>query len=125
MRARTTGRTTGIPTAYWWILAGGWIILGVVIDAGNAWATAVATVTFGAVHAAALSWALPAPTTRDPRLPRPTAAILAFLGILAAATVALGALASEDGADHPVTAASVVIAVALVAAGPRVVDASR
>lgn len=101
------------------------MVLGVVIDLGNAWVIGIATVVFGMVHAVAMSWALPHPQHQGSRLPLRTARLLGFLLVLAAATVVLGVLASEDGADHPVTAASVVVAVALVCGGPRVVATSR
>ena len=42
----------GMPQWYWWGLAAGWIVLGVLNDVANAWVIAVATITFGAVHSA-------------------------------------------------------------------------
>src|SRR5262249_36646570 len=39
-----------IPSWYWWGLAIGWIVLGVITDLGHAWLTLVATLVFGAVH---------------------------------------------------------------------------
>ena len=40
-----------VPTWYWWLLATGWVVLGVIADAGHALLTTIATLVFGAVHA--------------------------------------------------------------------------
>src|SRR3954454_14656541 len=40
----------GLPAWYWWGLAAGWIVLGVIADLGHPWLTAAATLVFGAVH---------------------------------------------------------------------------
>src|SRR6202020_1060118 len=40
-----------VPPWYWFFLAGGWVLLGLLADFAPAWATIGATVIFGAVHA--------------------------------------------------------------------------
>jgi hypothetical protein len=115
-----------VPQWYWWLLAGGWLGLGFLVDLDNAWATAAATLAFGALHAAI------APRILTGTPARPGAAmeagrrdvtlfvtVLVTLVVLVVATVVMGALASADGADHPATMASFVVAAALVCAGPR------
>ena len=58
----------------------------------------------------------------DRRLP-----LLVFGGLigLAAVTIVLALLAHADGAEHPVTIASIVVAVAVLLGGPTVVAAVR
>ncbi len=40
----------GLPAWYWWGLALGWIVLGVIADLEHPWLTTAATLVFGAVH---------------------------------------------------------------------------
>ena len=40
----------GLPAWYWWGLALGWIVLGVIADLNHPWVTSAATLAFGAVH---------------------------------------------------------------------------
>lgn len=47
--------------------------------------------------------------------------MIGFLILLGGVTVGLSLLARNDGADHPVTTASVAVALALVSGGPRFV----
>ena len=51
--------------------------------------------------------------------------VLGYLVGLAAVTVGLGWLADADGARHPVTMASIVVAVAVVCGGPNLMAAVR
>ena len=121
-----------VPAWYWWGLALGWIALGVIADVGPDWLTSVATVVFGAVHA----WVAPRVisgrhASRDlsvraglapPHLARIVIGGLIALGAL---TVALALLARADGAEHPVTIASVLVAVIIVLGGPLLLTTAR
>ena len=40
-----------VPPWYWFFLAAGWVVLGILADFAPGWATIVATLVFGAVHA--------------------------------------------------------------------------
>ena len=59
--ARLRDRT---PAWYWWSLALGWVVVGVIADLDQPWATAAATFIFGTMHAAmypsAVRWRIPA-----------------------------------------------------------------
>jgi hypothetical protein len=121
-----------IPRWYWWGVALGWVGLGVITDFGIAWLTFVATLTFGAVHSSVAQHVLSGrhgsrqlsvrSDVVDRRLP-----LLVFGGLigLAAVTIVLAVLAHADGAEHPVTMASVVVAVAVLLGGPTLVAAVR
>src|SRR5258707_1093391 len=106
-----------LPGWYWWGLALGWIGLGFITDLGHPWVTAAATLTFGAVHAAvaprvvsgrhrsgSLSVSADVAGRLVPRL------VIGGLIMLAALTVAGSLAATADGARHPVTVASIVVA---------------
>lgn len=41
-----------VPPWYWFGVAGGWIVLGVLAEYGPAWATVAGTIVFGALHSA-------------------------------------------------------------------------
>jgi hypothetical protein len=121
-----------LPVWYWWGLALGWIGLGVITDLKHPWLTAAATLVFGAVHAGV------APRVASGRhrthqvsvradvVGRRTARLVigsvAALGVL---TVAAALAASADGARHPVTMASVLVAVIILLGGPRLLAAIR
>ncbi len=40
----------GLPAWYWWGIAIGWVVLGVIADLQHPWVTSAATLLFGAVH---------------------------------------------------------------------------
>lgn len=122
----------GMPRWYWWGLAACWIVLGVLNDIANAWVIAIATVTFGAVHSA-VSQRLLAGRRRTSGLKvradvagrRAPVIVFGFLIALAGVTVAAGFAAYADGAEHPGTIASVLVAVIILLGGPRVMAAIR
>jgi hypothetical protein len=115
-----------VPRWYWWGLAAGWIVLGYVTDLGHPWVTAAATLAFGAVHSSVAQRVLSGrhrsrllSVRADLVPPWVPALIIGCLIGLGGVTIALALLAKADGADHPVTMAGVVVAVALVCGGPR------
>ena len=122
----------GVPRWYWWGLAGCWVALGVLNDVAAAWVVAVATVTFGAVHSAVSQRLLGGRrATRGVRVRADVAGrrvpviMFGFLVALAAVTVAAGFAAYADGAEHPGTVASILVAVMILLGGPRVMAAIR
>jgi hypothetical protein len=121
-----------MPRWYWWGLALGWIALAVIADLGYPWLTLVATFVFGAAHAMAFG-RLQAGRRGTGQLSvrletagwyAPVVIIGSLLG-LAAVTVAGALLAHADGAEHPVTVASIPVAVAILLGGPTLMAAIR
>jgi hypothetical protein len=121
-----------LPRWYWWGLALGWIGLGVITDLKHPWLTAGATLLFGAVHAS-VAQRVADGRHRTRRLAvssklsgRRTARLViggvVALGLL---TVAGALAASADGAGHPVTIASVPIAILILLGGPRLLALVR
>jgi hypothetical protein len=121
-----------LPRWYWWGLALGWIALGYVNDLGHPWVTSAATVAFGAVHATIAPRVIDGRHGSDRlsvrrdvagrRLPR---LVIAALVALALVTVAGALAAHADGAGHPATIGSVLVAVMIVLGGPQLVAAYR
>lgn len=123
-----TRTATTVPTSPYWVGAAiGWVVLGVVVDVGNSFAVAAVTLAFGASTAAVM----PRVVARLGIVGDHGTAIGAFariygyLGALAAGTALLGVLLHADGTRHPVTAASVPIALLLMTTGPRVAEGGR
>lgn len=108
----------------------GWVALGIVTDLGHAWATAAATLLFGAVHSAVAQRVLSGRhrtgqlSVHADMVSRHTPVlVLGYLVGLALVTLVIGFLAAADGAGHPVTIASVVVAV--LCGGPNLMAAVR
>ena len=121
-----------VPGWYWWGLALGWIALGVIADVGPEWLSTVATVVFGAAHASVAPRVISGrhasrnlsvrAAVAPPHLARIVIAGLVALGAL---TVGLALLAQADGAGHPVTIASVIVALIILLGGPLLVRVAR
>jgi hypothetical protein len=121
-----------LPRWYWSGLALGWIVLGFITDLKHAWLTAGATLLFGAVHASV------APRVANGRHrtqslsvraelagPRTFGLVIGGLVAMAGVTIAGGFAASADGARHPVTIASMFVAVIIVLGGPQLLASVR
>ncbi len=121
-----------LPRWYWWGLALGWVALGFITDLKHAWITAAATLLFGAVHAAVA----PRVASGRHRTQRLSVSaelagrhtfqlVLAGLIALACLTIAGSLAVRADGARHPVTIASMFVAVMIVLGGPHLLGAVR
>jgi hypothetical protein len=122
----------GMPWWYWWGLAACWIGLGVASDVASAWVALAATLVFGVAHSIVSSRLLAGRRrTGDLRVRADVAGrrapllVFGFLVGLVAVTIAAALLANADGAEHPATMASVLVAVAILLGGPRVMAAIR
>jgi hypothetical protein len=118
----------GLPTAYWWGMGAGWILLGVVAQFGTAWLTTLVTIAFGAGHAAVASRLLDGRRRTNALSVRAEVAghrtallVIGLLAALVALTVGLALADHADGAAHPAFAASLIPAVIVVLGGPRFV----
>jgi len=118
----------GMPWWYWWGLAACWIGLGVMADLGVPWwVTTIATVAVGAVHASVSSRLLAGRqrtsglrVRADVVSRHSSVVVVLFLLSLVAMTVVAALLLDEDGAGHPATWASVMVAIVVVLGGPQV-----
>jgi len=121
-----------LPAWYWWGLALGWIALGYLNDLNHPWLSAVATFAFGSVHAAAASRVVSG-RHRSPSLsvsaevapPHVARLVIGGLILMGALTVACALVLEADGARHPVTIASVFVALMIVLGGPQLLASVR
>jgi hypothetical protein len=121
-----------LPRWYWWGLALGWVALGFVTDLKHAWLTAAATLLFGAVHASVAPRVASGRHRTQSLSVRADLAgantawlIIASLIALACLTIAGSVAVSADGAHHPVTIASVFVALLIVLGGPLLLASVR
>jgi hypothetical protein len=121
-----------LPIWYWAGLAVGWIGLGVVADVAFRWVTTAATLAFGAIHAAVASRVLSGRHRTQQLSVRADVAghqvprlVIGGLVLLTCLTVAGALAANADGARHPATVASIVVAVMTVLGGPRLLAVVR
>jgi hypothetical protein len=121
-----------LPIWYWWGLAGGWIGLGIVSDLHNPWLISAATLAFGVAHASVTHWVVGGrQRSMQLRVSEAVAGrftpflIVGCLMVLVAFTIVGAIVASRNGVSHPVTVASVVVAIVIVLGGPRLMGAVR
>ena len=128
----------GMPWWYWWGLAACWIGLGILSDLeASWWVITAATLAVGAVHSTVFQRLVggrrrtgEVKVRADVAGRRAEVLVIAFLLGLVAVTVVAALLLSADGAGHPATWASVIVAIVILLGGPRVMawiraDATR
>lgn len=121
-----------VPAWYWFALAGGWVGLGVLADFGPAWASIAGTVLFGAAHAGLAPRVLTGRrassrlSIRGDLVSRQIPVlIIGFLLVMVGVTVGLALVLHADGARHPSTIASVVVAALVLCGGPALMTVLR
>jgi hypothetical protein len=121
-----------VPPWYWWFLACGWVLLGVLADLTPAAVSIAATVAFGAVHAAISPRVLSGQhrsrslsVRRELIDHRLRAYVFAAMVVLVAVTIGVALVLNVDGARHPSIIASAFVAVIIVIGGPRLTVAVR
>jgi hypothetical protein len=122
----------GLPRAYWWAMAAGWVVLGVIGEFGPVWLTSVATLLFGAAHAAFASRLLGgarrtgsvrvSATVAGRRTPLVVVGMLMGLVVL---TIGAALVLDADGAEHAAVWAAVLIAAIIGLGGPEILRALR
>jgi hypothetical protein len=121
-----------VPRWYWCALAAGWIALGVIADYAPPWAYIAGTVLFGAAHASIAPRVLSGRRASrelsvrgdlvDRRIPL---LIIGLLVVMVGLTVVIALLLHADGARHPATWASIVVATLLLVGGPTLMSTVR
>lgn len=121
----------GLPRGYWWAMAAGWIVLGVVGSVAP-WYAGIASGVFGAGHAALASRLLDgrrrtghvqvSRAVAGRRLPMVVIGMLvALVGVTVLAAFALDA----DGADHASIWAALLVAAVIAFGGPEILGVLR
>ena len=131
-RRRQVIAEINVPGWYWLALAAGWVALGVISDNAPTWVDIASTLLFGAAHASIAPRVLTGRRASsrlsvrselvDRRIP---VLIVGLLVVMVAATVVIATLLHADGARHPATWASVVVAALLLAEGPALMATIR
>jgi hypothetical protein len=121
-----------VPRWYWWGLAVGWVLLGVLSDLDTPWLSLGATVAVGALHASIAPRVLNGRHgTRNLSVSVDTVgrhvAVLVIGGLLVAVvvTVAAALAVNADGARHPSIIASVIVAALVALGGPQLLAGIR
>jgi hypothetical protein len=122
----------GLPRWYWWLLAAGWIVLGVVGDLGSPWLAGAAPVAFGVIHSTIAARNLSGRRRTDrlqvsadnvsPRIPM---VVIGMLFALVVTTIAAGFALHADGARHPGIGAAVLVAAIVGFGGPEILRVLR
>lgn len=122
----------GLPRAYWWGMAAGWVGLGAVGQFGPPVWTLAATVLFGAGHAFFASRLLSGRNRTDRvqvgesvagrRVP---VIVIAMLLALVALTVLVTVVLGADGARHAKLLGAVVVGVVIGFGGPEILSVAR
>ncbi|MER5778245.1 hypothetical protein ABT144_28915 [Streptomyces sp. NPDC002039] len=122
----------GLPRGYWWSMAAGWLLLGVLGSLASPWPAGVATVAFGMGHAMLASRLLDGRRrTGQVRISRTVAGrrvpfvvigmLVGFVVVTVAAALALDA----DGADHAGIWAAALVAPVIGFGGPEMLRVLR
>ena len=122
----------GLPRWYWWFLAAGWIVLGVLGDLTPWWLAAGATLLFGAANAT-FAGRLYDGTRGNPgvHLSRAQVSrripwlIIGILAVAVALTIAVALGLQADGAGHPGILAAVFVAAIIGFGGPEILQRAR
>lgn len=129
---RAVAEQVGLPRAYWWALAAGWLILGLLGDFAPSWVATTATIVFALGHSIIAPQLLDGrrrtshlQVSRDVAGGRTPLAAIGVLMIMVALTVALGFALDADGAAHPAMWASVVVAAIVGFGGPEILGVAR
>jgi len=126
LRRRQIVAEIDVPAWYWWGLALGWVGLGLLSAFTNAWVVLVATVGFGAAHSAIATRVIDG-RHRSRQLsvraevvnPHVSALVIGFLVVLIGVTIGIALVADGLGAPQPGLIASVLVGIAVLIGGPR------
>ncbi len=121
-----------VPPWYWFVVAAGWVVLGILAAYGPGWATIAGTLIFGIAHSTiaprVLSGRRGSPQLsidRDLVSRRIPFLVIGFLLMMTAATVGFALLFNADGARHPAALAGLVVAIVVLAGGPALMASVR
>lgn len=129
---RQVAQEVGLPRGYWWAMAGGWLLLGVIGSTAPPWAAGVATAVFGAGHATLASRRLDGRRRTDRLQVSRSAAgrripliVVGMLIGLVAVTVLAALALDADGAGHAAVWAAALVAAVVGFGGPEILQVLR
>lgn len=129
---RQVADEVGLPRGYWWGMAAGWLVLGVIGDVGPDWLVIAATLAFGAGHSAVASRLLDGrrrtdgvQVSADTAGRRTPIVVIGMLIGLVCITVGSAFALNADGAGHPGIWAAVLVAAIIGFGGPELLRVLR
>lgn len=129
---RRVAAEIGLPLGYWWALAAGWMVLGLLGDLGPAWLATAATIAFCLGYSVLASRLLDGRRrTNRVRVSeavvgrRTAAAVVLMLIALVFVSIAAGFALHADGAEHAGVWAAVIVAAVVGFGGPEILQVSR
>ncbi|MFE3797918.1 hypothetical protein [Nocardia tengchongensis] len=129
---RQMAREVGLPRGYWWGMACGWLVLGVLGDLGPGWLVAAATLAFGAGHATLASRLLGGrhrtggvQLSADVAGRRTPLVVIGMLVALVGVTVVAAIALNADGAGHPGSWSALLVAAVIGFGGPELLRVLR
>ncbi|MCU1643779.1 MAG: hypothetical protein JWN03_4054 [Nocardia sp.] len=129
---RRVADEVGLPRGYWWAMAAGWLVLGVIGGVGPAWLITVATLAFGMGHSALASRLLDRRRRTDQLQVSASVAgrrtplvVIGMLLGLVAVTIGVAFALGADGTDHPGIWAGVFVAAVIGFGGPEMLRVLR
>jgi hypothetical protein len=118
-----------VPGWYWVSLAVGWVGLSVLTTYGPVWATSVATLAFGAAHAAVAPRVISGrrgssqlSIRRDLVSRHVPAMVIGFLVVMVVVTVGIALVLDADGARHAAILAGCIVAALVLTGGPALMS---
>ena len=129
---RRVAEEVGLPRGYWWAMAAGWVVLGLIGDLGPQWLIIVATLIFGAGHSFVASRLLNGRRRTDQVQVSAAVAgrrtpivVVGMLFALVALTIGVAMALDADGDRNPGSWAGVVVAAIIGFGGPEILRVLR
>lgn len=129
---QTVADEVGLPRRYWWGMAAGWVVLGLLADFTPSWVTTVATIAFSFGHAILAprlldgrhrtSTVQPSRASTSRKIPL---IVIAILLVMVALTIATGFALDADGATHSASWAALIVGAVVGFGGPEIFAAAR
>jgi hypothetical protein len=129
---RRVAEEVGLPRGYWWAMAAGWVVLGLIGDLGPQWLIIAATLIFGAGHSFVASRLLNGRRRTDQVQVSAAVAgrrtpivVVGMLFALVALTIGVAMALDADGDRNPGISAGVLVAAIIGFGGPEILRVLR
>ncbi|WP_433194355.1 hypothetical protein ACQP1G_37200 [Nocardia sp. CA-107356] len=129
---RRVADEVGLPRGYWWAMAAGWVVLGVIGDLGPQWLVIATTLIFGAGHSFLASRLLNGRRRTDQIQVSAAVAgrrtpivVVGMLFALVALTIGVAIALDTDGDRNPGIWAAVLVAAIIGFGGPEILRVLR
>ncbi|MFQ6398796.1 hypothetical protein ACLMAJ_35830 [Nocardia sp. KC 131] len=129
---RRVADEVGLPRGYWWAMAAGWVVLGLIGDLGPQWLIIAATLIFGAGHSFLASRLLNGRRRTDQVQVsaavagrRTAIVVIGMLFALVALTIGVAMALDADGDRNPGIWAAVLVAAIIGFGGPEILRVLR